>query len=80
MWKKKTQRASVTFNAEKILLAASQPLAAVYSFFQTTPLGLNGDEVEERQALYGKNEVEHERRKSRYPRLSKPLSIPLSVY
>lgn len=45
MWKKKTQRASVTFNAEKILLAASQPLAAVYSFFQTTPLGLNGDEV-----------------------------------
>lgn len=73
MWKKKTQRASVTFNAEKILLAASQPLAAVYSFFQTTPLGLNGDEVEERQALYGKNEVEHEKKK-------KPISTFIKAF
>lgn len=73
MWKKKTQRASVTFNAEKILLAASQPLAAVYSFFQTTPLGLNGDEVEERQVLYGKNEVEHEKKK-------KPISTFIKAF
>lgn len=73
MWKKKTQNTSVTFNAEKILLAASQPLTAVYTFFQTTPLGLQAEEVEERQALYGKNEVEHEKKK-------KPVSTFIKAF
>ena len=73
MWKKKTQNTSVTFNAEKILLAASQPLTAVYTFFQTTPLGLQAEEVEERQALYGKNEVEHEKKK-------KPISTFIKAF
>lgn len=73
MWKKKTLNTSVTFNAEKILLAASQPLTAVYTFFQTTPLGLQAEEVEERQALYGKNEVEHEKKK-------KPVSTFIKAF
>lgn len=73
MWKKETQNTSVTFNAEKILLAASQPLTTVYTFFQTTPVGLQAEEVEERQTLYGKNEVEHEKKK-------KPVSTFIKAF
>lgn len=36
----------------------------MYGYFRTTPSGLSSDEVERRQAQYGRNEVEHERRKN----------------
>lgn len=63
MWKRKnTPR--FTFDAEKVFLAATQPLATAYGYFQTTPGGLPLKEVERRQAYYGKNEVEHEKRKN----------------
>lgn len=63
MWKRKnTPR--FTFDAEKVFLAATQPLATSYGYFQTTPGGLPLKEVERRQAYYGKNEVEHEKRKN----------------
>ncbi|MCD8319075.1 MAG: magnesium-translocating P-type ATPase, partial [Paraprevotella sp.] len=52
------------FNAEKVFLAAGQTLEAVYSYFQTTPTGLDAHEVEKRQALFGKNEVVHEQKKN----------------
>ncbi len=63
MWKK-GNKTRFTFNAEKVFLAATQPLAMAYSYFQTTPSGLCPKEVERRQSYYGKNEVEHEKRKN----------------
>lgn len=63
MWKKRS-RTQFAFDAEKVFLAATQPLAAVYGYFRTPPSGLSSDEVERRQAQYGRNEVEHERRKN----------------
>lgn len=64
MWKKRTRRASSVFNAEKVFLAAAQPLGSVFNYFQTTPAGLSPEEVEQRQELYGKNEVAHEQKKN----------------
>lgn len=63
MWKKRS-RTQFAFDAGKVFLAATQPLAAVYGYFRTPPSGLSSDEVERRQAQYGRNEVEHERRKN----------------
>lgn len=63
MWKKRS-RTQFAFDAGKVFLAATQPLAAVYGYFRTTPSRLSSDEVERRQAQYGRNEVEHERRKN----------------
>ena len=63
MWKKQ-DKTRFTFNAEKVFLAATQPLATAYGYFQTHPCGLSLKEVERRQSYYGKNEVEHEKRKN----------------
>ncbi|WP_075555568.1 magnesium-translocating P-type ATPase [Parabacteroides timonensis] len=63
MWKKKKREAQFAFNAEKVFLAATQPLDSVFNYFQTTQSGLNKDEVEKRQSLFGKNEVVHEKKK-----------------
>lgn len=51
------------FNSEKVFLAASQRLENIYSYFRTSPSGLDVSEVEERIGEYGKNEVVHEKRK-----------------
>lgn len=61
MWKKK-RHTQFAFNAERVFLAASQPLASTYSYFQTARIGVPSEEVERRQSLYGRNEVEHEKR------------------
>lgn len=45
-------------------MAATQPLATAYGYFRTAPCGLNAEEVEQRQAHYGRNEIEHEKRKN----------------
>lgn len=37
-------------------------MSSVFSYFQTAPQGLNNEEVEKRQSLYGRNEVEHEKK------------------
>ncbi len=63
MWKKKQRKELFTFNAEKVFLAAGQPLESVFNYFQTTPIGLTLEEVEKRQSLFGKNEVVHEKKK-----------------
>ena len=64
MWKKKTRKTQFAFNAEKVFLAAAQPLDTVWGYFQTTRSGLTGEEIENRQEVYGKNEVEHEKKKN----------------
>ncbi len=46
MWKKKKRKEQFAFNAEKVFLAATQPLGSVFSYFQTSRIGLTADEVE----------------------------------
>lgn len=43
-------------------MAATQPLVSVYGFFQTSRIGLRAEEVERRRAVFGRNEVEHEKK------------------
>lgn len=64
MWKKKLRQPQYSFNSEKVFLVATQPGKSVYSYLQTTRLGLTKGEVEQRQSTYGKNEVVHEQRKN----------------
>lgn len=64
MWKDRKRKAQFAFNTEKVFLAAAQPINSIYSYCQTTPIGLSTEEAEKRQSLYGKNEVEHEKKKN----------------
>ena len=61
--RRKKNNQNLQFNAEKVFLAATQPVKLAYSYFQTTKYGLTDDEVKVRQQLYGKNEVIHEQKK-----------------
>jgi len=63
-WKKKLQQPQYAFNSEKVFLTATQPAKSVYSYLQTTRLGLTRAEVEDRRLTYGKNEVVHEQKKN----------------
>lgn len=63
MWKINNNKVQKAFNAERVLLAAKTPIDSVFAYFQTSSLGLIDEEVEKRQALYGKNEIEHEKQK-----------------
>lgn len=63
-WKKKLQQPQYALNSEKVFLTATQPAKSVYSYLQTTRLGLTRAEVEDRQLTYGKNEVAHEQKKN----------------
>ena len=63
MWKIKKNKVQKAFNTEMVLNAAKTPLEEVFAYFHTTSLGLTDEEVEKRQSLYGKNEVEHEQKK-----------------
>lgn len=62
MWKRKQKNELTQFNAEKVFLAATQSPKAVYSYFQTTPMGLSDEEIKDRQKQYGKNEITHEQK------------------
>lgn len=63
-WKKKLQQPQYALNSEKVFLTATQPAKSVYSYLQTTRLGLTRAEVEDRRLTYGKNEVVHEQKKN----------------
>ena len=63
-WKKKLKQPQYALNSEKVFLTATQPAKSVYSYLQTTRLGLTRAEVEDRQLTYGKNEVVHEQKKN----------------
>lgn len=60
----KTAFTTVHFNSEKVFLVATQPGKSIYSYLQTTKLGLTQGEVQERQSIYGRNEVVHEQKKN----------------
>jgi len=64
VWKKKLRSPQYTFNSEKVFLVATQPSKSIYSYLQTTKLGLTQGEVQERQSIYGRNEVVHEQKKN----------------
>jgi len=57
--KKKTNVAQ--FNSEKVFLAATQPGDAIYNYLETSRGGLTDEQVEERNKIYGVNEVAHEK-------------------
>ena len=61
MWKK-TRKMKLEFNAERNFLASEQPITSVFNFFQTAPQGLDSEETTKRQSIYGKNEIEHEKK------------------
>ncbi len=63
-WNRNKHSIHSEFNSEKVFLAATQPLEAVYNDFQTEKNGLDPKTVEERHELYGKNIVVHEKRKN----------------
>lgn len=64
VWKKKLRSSQYIFNSEKVFLVATQPGKSIYSYLQTTKLGLTLGEVQERQSVYGRNEVVHEQKKN----------------
>lgn len=76
MWKIKKNKGQIAFNAERVLMAAKAPLDSVFTYFQTSSLGLAFEEVEKRQSLYGKNEIVHERKKKPLIMLAKAFVNP----
>ena len=64
VWKKKLRSSQYIFNSEKVFWVATQPGKSIYSYLQTTKLGLTQGEVQERQSIYGRNEVVHEQKKN----------------
>ena len=56
----------------------SEHWGTIFSYFQTSRIGLTQEEVEARQSLYGKNEVEHEQKKE--PHIDFHQSFYQSVY
>ena len=76
MWKTKKNKVQKAFNAERVLMAAKTPIEEVFAYFQTTSLGLVDEEVENRQSLYGKNEIEHEKKKRPLVMLAKAFINP----
>ncbi|MDE5628508.1 MAG: magnesium-translocating P-type ATPase [Muribaculaceae bacterium] len=71
--KKRKTAGLYVFNTERAFLASSQPLTAVYSFFQTSHAGLSQAEAEHRLSMYGPNEVQNEKKK-------KPLSMFIKAF
>lgn len=72
----KRRNPNLAFNTERVFMAARQPLTSVFSYFQTTPEGLMAEEVEDRQRQYGKNEVQHEKRKNPFSMFIKAFINP----
>ena len=52
------------FNSEKVCLAATQPAKSIFSYLQTSSGGLSKEQIQERRAKYGKNEIEREKRRN----------------
>lgn len=63
MWKRK-KKSVISYNTEKVFLAATQKLEQVLDYLETTSMGITTEESEKRQDRYGMNEVVHEKRKS----------------
>lgn len=76
MWKNKKDKEQRVFNTERVLWAAKLPLDEVCNHLQTTLWGLTEEVVEKRQALYGKNEIVHEKREKPLIMLAKAFLNP----
>lgn len=76
MWKRRKSKETSTFNAEKVFLAATQPLNTVCNYFQTSKNGLSSEEIENRQSIYGTNEVAHEQKKNPFSTFIKAFINP----
>lgn len=74
--KKRKPTGQYGFNTERVFLASSQPLTAVYSFFQTSHEGLSSAEAEHRQGIYGSNEIKKEKQKNPLTMLAKAFINP----
>ena len=61
---KKKKSPQYQFNTEKVFLAATQSTKSIYSYFQTSKIGLTEEEVRQRQLQYEKNEITHEQKKN----------------
>lgn len=73
MLKKRRNFAQTEFNSERAFKTATLSLRTVFSHFMTSPGGLGNEEVEKRRSEYGKNEVEHKKRKN-------PFSMFISAF
>ncbi|MDE6324315.1 MAG: magnesium-translocating P-type ATPase [Paramuribaculum sp.] len=74
--KKRKQNGQYGFNTERVFLASSQPLTAVYRFFQTSHTGLSSTEAEHRLSVYGPNEVQKEKRSNPFAMFVKAFINP----
>lgn len=65
MWirrKKRKNNNAISFNSERVFLAATQPLKSVFSYFDTSRMGLTEGEVTDRLRFHGPNEIVREKR------------------
>lgn len=60
-------------------MAATQPLNTVCNYFQTSKNGLTSEEIENRQSIYGTNEVAHEQKKNPVSTFINPFIGVLTV-
>lgn len=75
-WKKRKVENWRLFNSENVFLAATQPVKSVYSYMQTSNIGLSKEDVEKRQAEYGRNEIAHEQKKNPFVAFIKTFINP----
>ena len=76
IWKKRKVESRSLFNSENVFLAATQPAKSVYSYMQTSSIGLSAEDVEKRQAEYGLNEIAHEQKKNPFVAFIKTFINP----
>ena len=76
VWKKRLRSSQYTFNSEKVFLVATQPSKSIYSYLQTTKLGLTQGEVQERPFME-ETKLFMNRKRIRLSCLSERSSIPL---
>ena len=83
MWirrKKRKNNNAISFNSERVFLAATQPLKSVFSYFDTSRLGLTEGEVTGRLRFHGPNEIVREKRDRWLIMFIKTFINPFSSY
>ena len=75
-WKNRKHQASIAFDSQKVFYTAGMASRAVFTHLHTSPLGLTPQEAENRQSVYGKNEVVHEKKKKPFTTFIKAFINP----
>jgi len=65
-FRRKNKSNQYRFNSEKVFLAATQPIEAIYGYLETVRGGLSDEQVEERIRQHGVNEIAYEKRDKSY--------------